>query len=367
MSFQRIGCVGYGLILSLLSGSFGAYAQIILDGKIGPGPAGPLQGPNYQIPAQYGEQHGGNLFHSFGKFNVSTGESATFSGPDSVQNIIGRVTWGYPSAIDGTLRSTIPNANLFLLNPAGVLFGPNATVDVSGSFHVSTADYLRLGENDRFYADPTKPSVLSTAPVEAFGFLTHTPASVSIKGSHLEVPTEKTLSVIGGNVWTSGTLRAPAGRLNVAAMSGPGEVKPTATALETPAGQPGGAIAVAGGILSATGDRAGSIFIRGGRFSVDGGVVGVNARGLGDGGKLDVRAQDMEVTNNGALQSMSAQGRGADVTVTVDRLTLSNGGFIEVSSGGTGPGGNLHIMANNIEIKGQGQYPRGVTSRARCW
>ncbi|MBI3989152.1 MAG: filamentous hemagglutinin N-terminal domain-containing protein [candidate division NC10 bacterium] len=66
---------------------------------------------------------GNNLFHSFGLFSVGTGDVASFNGPGGIENILSRVTGGQQSLIDGTLRSTIPGANLFLLNPAGVLFG----------------------------------------------------------------------------------------------------------------------------------------------------------------------------------------------------------------------------------------------------
>ena len=82
------------------------HAGVTTDGTLGPGRA--LPGPNYQIPADLGQQVGGNLFHSFGQFSIDTGESATFSGPNSVNNIIGRVTGGEASFIDGTIRSTIP-------------------------------------------------------------------------------------------------------------------------------------------------------------------------------------------------------------------------------------------------------------------
>ncbi|HYH42422.1 MAG TPA: filamentous hemagglutinin N-terminal domain-containing protein, partial [Burkholderiales bacterium] len=106
----------------------GASAQITLDGTVGPGVARaltPNMNGNFQIPAADGTQLRGNLFHSFGAFNVQTGQSATFNGPGSVNNIIGRVTGGSLSNIDGLVRSTIQGANLFLVNPAGILFGPN--------------------------------------------------------------------------------------------------------------------------------------------------------------------------------------------------------------------------------------------------
>jgi filamentous hemagglutinin family protein len=90
--------------------------------------------------------NGPNLFHSFDRFSVGTNDTARFSasGPPGIQNILSRVTGGQQSLVDGKLQSTIPGANLYLLNPSGVLFGPNATLDISGSLHVSTADYLRF-------------------------------------------------------------------------------------------------------------------------------------------------------------------------------------------------------------------------------
>src|SRR5437773_1829029 len=86
--------------------------------------------------------------------------------------LLSRVTGGNPSSIFGTIQTTgFGSANLFLLNPAGVLFGPTATLNLGGSFHVSTADYLRLTDGVRFNAIPgPQDALLSTAPVAAFGF-----------------------------------------------------------------------------------------------------------------------------------------------------------------------------------------------------
>ncbi|EDN68761.1 Large exoprotein containing haemagglutination activity domain [Beggiatoa sp. PS] len=146
-----------------------AQAQISTDGTLGP--AQNLPGPDYQIGPDLGQTLGNNLFHSFQDFNLRFSESATFSGPNHIQNVISRVTGGNPSQIDGLIRSTIPNADFYFLNPYGIMFGPNASLDVQGSFHASTADYLRLGENERFYSDLGNESVLSVAPPVAFGFL----------------------------------------------------------------------------------------------------------------------------------------------------------------------------------------------------
>src|SRR5438876_1540613 len=126
-------------------------AQIIRDGTLGP-PGGALSGPTYQIPAELGQKVGPNLFHSFSQFNINNGEAATFTGPNDVQNVLSRVTGGGASWIDGMLRCTIPGANFYLINPSGVMFGPEAALDVSGSFTVTTANYLKLADGGRFDA-----------------------------------------------------------------------------------------------------------------------------------------------------------------------------------------------------------------------
>jgi filamentous hemagglutinin family protein len=131
--------------------------------------------------------HGPNLFHSFDRFSVGTFHVARFRGPLGIENIISRVTGGQQSVIDGTLQSQIPGANLYLLNPSGVLFGPNASLDVSGSVHVSTADVLRFANGRTFSAHLSAKSTFTIAPTAAFGFLTGNPAGIAIKGSALDV------------------------------------------------------------------------------------------------------------------------------------------------------------------------------------
>src|ERR671931_516895 len=151
------------------------------------------------------------------------GDTATFTGPAGTANILSRVTGGQPSEIGGRLQSTIQGANLYLLNPTGVLFGPHASLEVSGSFHVSTADVLRFPDGATFSAHLGQASVLTVAEPAAFGFLGSTPAGITIQGSRLRVPAGHTLSVIGGDVTLRGpashsapTLGAASGRINMA-------------------------------------------------------------------------------------------------------------------------------------------------------
>ncbi len=174
------------------------------DGTMGA--AQVLAGPNFDIGAALGTQAGANLFHSFSQFNINTGESATFSGPASIDNVISRVTGGTLSNIDGLLASTIPGADVFLINPSGILFGPNASLDVQGSFHASTADFIAFPDGGRFDASNPANTVLTTAPPSAFGFLTSNPAAINALDGTLEVPIGETLSFVGGDLEIAGAV-----------------------------------------------------------------------------------------------------------------------------------------------------------------
>ena len=155
---QRLASYAILFVSICLAGS--ASAQVVRDGSLGQNV--PLGGDanNFIIDEIHGELNGTNLFHSFLQFDLSSTQSATFTGTSSITNVISRVTGG-PSTIDGLIRSDIPGANFFFMNPTGITFTENATLDVSGSFHATTADYLEFGSDDnlRFYASPAAASV----------------------------------------------------------------------------------------------------------------------------------------------------------------------------------------------------------------
>ena len=110
-------------------------AQVVTDGTLGQ--AATLSGPNFQIPSELGKTVGANLFHSFTEFRLQKGQAAVFTGPENVENILGRVTGGKTSNINGLIRSEIAGANLYLLNPSGFMFGKNAEIDVDGGWILS--------------------------------------------------------------------------------------------------------------------------------------------------------------------------------------------------------------------------------------
>src|SRR5678816_512500 len=149
--------------------------------------------PQFDITGGMRPGNGPNLFHSFGDFNVPSGNIANFLNDSGLptSNILGRVTGGNISNIFGTIQTNgFGNANLFLMNPAGFLFGPNATVNVGGMVSFTSADYLRLADGVRFNAtpNPAADALLSASPVAAFGFLGSNPGAITVQGSHLAVP-----------------------------------------------------------------------------------------------------------------------------------------------------------------------------------
>ncbi|MBV5309312.1 filamentous hemagglutinin N-terminal domain-containing protein, partial [Chromatium okenii] len=125
-------------------------AQITTDGTVGPRQT--LTGSDMQIGAELGSTRGNNLFHSFQTFDIPAGRSATFTGPDKIQNVISRVTGGKISNIDGQLRSKVGTADVYLINPSGVVMGANASVDVPAALHLSTADEVRFSDGSRYSA-----------------------------------------------------------------------------------------------------------------------------------------------------------------------------------------------------------------------
>jgi filamentous hemagglutinin family protein len=236
------------LFCAAVAGLRGAVGgAVATDGTVGPVKA--LAGPNFAVTPDLGQQRGGNLFHNFRQFDLSKGESATFSGPPSVRNVLTRVTGGSPSSIDGTIRCTIPDANFYLVNPVGVVFGPDAKLDVQGSFAVATADEVGLEDGGRFAARGTADSVLTVADPSAFGFLGPRPAEVTSGPTALAAPDGKTLRVEAGRVRvTGGSLLA----------SGGGTLRVSGQAVELSGGAnlraDGAQASVSAGRLSVTGE-----------------------------------------------------------------------------------------------------------------
>ncbi|OQX27096.1 MAG: hypothetical protein BWK80_07025 [Desulfobacteraceae bacterium IS3] len=349
---------------------------IKLDGTIGTAGKIELPGPNYAIKPEYGKQSGANLFHSFQQFNIHSGESATFSGPASVQNIISRVTGGSASRIDGKLASTISGADLYFLNPAGVMFGSNASLDLSGSFHVSTADYLRMGESERFYSKPIENEVLSVAAPSAFGFLSDTPAKISTDGSFLKVSEGKTLSLAGGNIELHNSiLYAQGGQVNLASAASAGEIKLTETGVEADGVKKSGNIDILRTKNNETptygdievgsmenGYNGGSVFIRGGNVVMEGTVI-ESFSFKGSSGDIRLNVNTLAMNNNAQIANAiletetiadkAEKNKAGNIDIEAGKVTLTDGAQIGSITRGRGDAGNINIrVADTLSISG---------------
>jgi filamentous hemagglutinin family protein len=128
-----------------------------------------------------GAIRGANLFHSFSQFNIGEGRGAYFANPSGIENILSRVTGSDASKIFGTLGVS-GNANLFLINPNGIIFGKNASLDVRGSFVASTASSLKFADGTEFSAKATQSKPLLTVSVPLGLQFGANPGSIQVQG-----------------------------------------------------------------------------------------------------------------------------------------------------------------------------------------
>ncbi|MBI5830086.1 MAG: filamentous hemagglutinin N-terminal domain-containing protein [Chloroflexi bacterium] len=378
--------------------------------------AAPPPGITTQYDITGGTRPGGgaNLFHSFGDFGVPANNLANFLNDTAAAttNILARVTGGNVSNINGKIQTNgvggFGAANLFLINPAGVVFGAGASLNVGGAFRVSTADYIKFQGGERFYANLAANSELTSASVEAFGFLAAVPTGITATSTGLapllEVPVGNTLSLIAGDIQINGpsssvspTLQARSGRIELVSVASVGEV-PLAPVGATPAFSTTG-FASLGNVTVNNGARvtvaaptgfatpAGTILIRGGRLTVDGAssliastggntnaaptAVDIQARtavtvtnsstiaatnqspvsGTGNAGAVIIASETpatpmaVEISSNAAINaSYSNNGKAADITIDAGSIKLLTGPLT----------GNINQTNNSTNNTGNG-------------
>src|SRR6185503_12964992 len=312
----------------------------------------------------------------FGNFNVPTNNIANFLNNSGLptSNILGRITGGNPSTIFGMIQTSgFGNANLFLMNPAGFLFGPNATLNVGGMVAFTTADYLRLADGVRFNAvsDAGADAVLSAAPVAAFGFLGSNTAAIAIQGSTLKVADGQTLSLVGGNqgftatdpdtgnpipvpggiTMTGGKLSALAGQINIASVSGAGEIS-AVDFMPTPGMVMGNIHLSQEALLDVSADAAGTVRIRGGQFVMDQATISadtingngapvaidINVTGNMSVSTVDTPALTARTTGSGNAGKVQISSQDMDVTATAPNNFIVS--VIDTHTSDTGTGGN---------------------------
>jgi len=354
------------------------------------------EGLGFRYDISGGTIKGGNQFQSFSDFSVGTNDIASFNGPAGIQNIISRVTGeGSVSNIDGTIRSTIDGANLYFMNPNGIIFGPNASLDIAaGSFHATTADYIKLGAEGIFYANPIQTSNITVSPPSSFGFLSANPAPIDVQAgvfdfntfeftNLFQVPVGQTLSFVGGpvniggeSVYTGGGfIRAPNGRVNIVSAASTGEATFDGTDFDVDSFDRLGTIQIGGSSII----DGGEVFIKGGELVINDatiwpgffGEIAPTPTSSGDfapplaGGEVNVdvtggvtiTSTDPQLTQPGiqafnGSESGLVEGDAPSVNIIANSLSLS-GSSTAILTDRLGPGaaGDVTITADNVEVR----------------
>ncbi|WP_103666495.1 filamentous hemagglutinin N-terminal domain-containing protein [Pseudanabaena sp. BC1403] len=205
-----------------------AFAQSIVPTQ-GSGNLGTQVAPDItnaqQLNITGGTQAAANLYHSFQQFGLTQGEIANFMSNPSVQNILARVSGGNASVINGLIQVTGGNSNLYLLNPAGIIFGANSSLNVPAAFTATTASGIQVG-NSWFGVNTGIDDVKKlTGTPQAFGFASSNsmptseqPAAI-VNAGNLTVKEGQSITLVGGLVINTGTITSPSGKITIAASA----------------------------------------------------------------------------------------------------------------------------------------------------
>ena len=332
-----------------------AIAQIVPDQTL-PNPSQVSTPQPNAIDITGGTQTGGNLFHSFQSFTVPDATTASFVVPTDVQRVLARVSSGEPATVNGTLQAG-GTADLFLLAPGGVFFGPNAQLDVGGSFIASTADQMTFADGTVFsaIAQGSQPPLLtSTVPMGLqFGRASSQGQGILVEGPGRPdvVQTERvdgalmaaegqTFGLLGNAITLNGgRIGAVGGQATLAAVGDGGTVTLTPNDLgwrtDSVTG-PQGAIA-----LNALAD--------------------VDVSGPG-GGAVQIKANNLILRGRSRIVADTFGGLdGRGMELTVGDLRVFDGSYISSSTFGDGRAGNFEVTARTIDMTGPGPLENVLT------
>ncbi|BAY23321.1 filamentous hemagglutinin family outer membrane protein [Calothrix sp. NIES-2100] len=343
------------------------YAQAIApDGSL---PTKVTSGDGLNFSITGGSQAGGNLFHSFSKFSVPTGGSANFNHASFIQNIISRVTGIFPSNINGKIH-TIGNANLFLINPNGIIFGPNAKLDIGGSFVATTANSLQFADGKDFHTslDQTPPLLSVNVPI-GLQFASKS-APIQVQRANLAVPVNQTLALIGGEVTiNAGQLSTDRGHIELGGVADSGTVGLSFIGSQLQFSFPSN-IAKANilitdrALVTTSGEGGGSIQLIGNQLTIQNSRVEAETLGAISAANLRLNASDTLIVSSnsttgtfehGLFAENSGSGDSLGITINTSKLQVEGAARISTATlpGSSGKGGDLTInAASAVELSG---------------
>ncbi|MEM6610709.1 MAG: filamentous hemagglutinin N-terminal domain-containing protein [Cyanobacteria bacterium P01_C01_bin.72] len=331
-----------------------------------------------------GAVRGTNLFHSFENFDVGVDQQVYFANPDGIANILSRVTGDSASTIFGTL-GVAGAANLFLLNPHGIVFGENATLNLNGSFTATTADSFEFANGDSYSAvNPEIPLLTVNIPVGLqFGSEI---GAIEVRGTGhnlglidatsfpqrdtrpagLAVASGKSLALIGGEIeLNGGNLTASGGSVYLGSVGAAGEVQLTT---EQEFLFEYGNISKFDDIsltqassIDLSDTRSGSLQIQAENITIqENSLIIANTLGTKNGGDINLRATDslnligQEIANfpSAILTQVAsgAAGNGSNVVLEATEFHLQDNAFIVSSTAGSGNAGTIKLTAEEVTL-----------------
>lgn len=377
-------------------------AQLIPDNSLGSESSsvinrGTVDGTT-QFVIDQGALRGQNLFHSFSGFDLAAGEAAYFENPAGVTRIFSRVTGSSPSQLNGTL-GILGNADLFFLNPNGLIFGSNARLDLAGSFIGSTAQQVQFADGQSFgtsQSDFSSPLSLSVPvglqmgqqagaiQIQGLGHrLTATDAYLSpyqpdAAYEGLRVQAGQTLALIGHSLsLNGGILQAPGGRIELGAVSQPGVIGLALSQGWSPSYpqiQQFGSIDLTQKASIETGGLLpGHINIQGGAIALsDASVISNDNLGPYPAGNITINAADsLDLAGLDLTALVPSQirldnlgsGQGGAMVIHSPQIKVRSGAVLGSRTFGLGTGGELYLETDSLEVQGYAEQAADAFSR----